>query len=64
MSLGFKISSRMLATLLLLCGVLLVQAGCGARFGSGRSGPSIDVLRKRAEKHPKDVKAWSELAVA
>ena len=64
MSLGFKMSSRVLATLLLLCGVLLVQAGCGARFGAGRAGPSIDVLRKRAEKHPKDVKAWTELAVA
>ena len=44
MSLGSQISSRMLATLLLLCAALVVQAGCGARFGSGRAGPSIDVL--------------------
>src|SRR5690242_3673047 len=57
-------SPRFVATLLFLCCALVMQAGCGARFGSRRAGPSIEALRKRAEKRPHDAKVWTELAIA
>jgi tetratricopeptide (TPR) repeat protein len=57
-------SSRALFSLALLCCALLADAGCGARFGSGRAPEAIEALRKRAERRPNDKEVWEELAIA